>query len=112
MKNNLKIIIVNSILIIFFLISNTFSKEQFSFDITEIEVSDNGNKFKGLKRGSATSDNGLMIEADIFEYDKLTNILNAYGNVKINDLINDYIILAEYISYIKNKEIFSILPNI
>jgi len=105
MKNNLKKIIVNSILIIFFLISNTYSKEQFSFDITEIEVSDNGNKFKGLKRGFATSDNGLIIEADIFEYDKLTNILNAYGNVKINDLTNDYVIFAENISYIKNNEI-------
>ena len=105
MKNNLKKIIVNSILIIFFLISNTNSKEQFSFDITEIEVSDNGNKFKGLKRGFATSDNGLIIEADIFEYDKLTNILNAFGNVKINDLTNDYVIFAENISYIKNNEI-------
>ena len=105
MKNNLKIIIINAVLIIFFLISNTYSIEQFTFDITEIEISDNGNKFKGLKRGYATSDNGLKIEADIFEYDKLTNILNAYGNVKINDLINDYIIFAENISYIKNNEI-------
>ena len=104
MKNNLKITIINAILIIFFLISNTYSIEQFNFDITEIEITDNGNKFKGLKRGSATSDSGLKIEADTFEYDKITNILNAYGDVKINDPINDYILFTNDITYIKNKE--------
>jgi len=104
MRNNFKIAIIKTLLIIFFLISNTYSIEQFNFDITEIEISDNGNKFKGLKRGSATSDNGLIIEADIFEYDKLTNILNAYGKVEINDLVNNYVIFADNITYIKNKE--------
>ena len=104
MKNNFKITIIKTLFIIFFLISNTYSIEQFSFDITEIEISDNGNKFKGLKRGSATSDNGLIIEADIFEYDKLTNILNAYGTVEINDLVNNYVIFSDNITYIKDKE--------
>ena len=104
MRNNFKIAIIKTLLIIFFFISNAYSIEQFSFDITEIEISDNGNKFKGLKRGSATSDNGLIIEADIFEYDKLTNILNAYGTVEINDLVNNYVIFTDNITYIKDKE--------
>ena len=104
MRNNFKITIIKTLLIIIFLISNTYSIEEFNFDITEIEISDNGNKFKGLKRGSATSDNGLIIEADIFEYDKLTNILNAYGTVEINDLVNNYVIFTDNITYIKDKE--------
>jgi len=104
MRNNFKIILVKTLIIIFFLISTANTIEQFNFDITEIEITDNGNQFKGLKRGSATSDNGLIIEADIFEYNKLTNILNAYGKVEINDLINNYIIFADNITYIKNKE--------
>src|SRR6056300_962199 len=76
MRNNFKIILVKNLIIIFFLISTANTIEQFNFDITEIELTDNGNQFKGLKRGSATSDNGLIIEADIFEYNKLTNILS------------------------------------
>lgn len=104
MRNNFKIILVKTLIIIFFLISTANTIEQFNFDITEIEITDNGNQFKGLKRGTATSDNGLIIEADIFEYNKLTNILNAYGKVEINDLINNYIIFADNITYIKNKE--------
>ena len=104
MRNNFKITIIKTLLIIIFLISNTYSIEEFNFDITEIEISDNGNKFKGLKRGSATSDNGLIIEADIFEYDKLTNILNAYGTVEITDLVNNYVIFTDNITYIKDKE--------
>ena len=105
MKNNLKIIILNSIIIFFFLLTKAYTIESFNFDITEIEVTNNGNKFKGLKRGTATSDNGLIINADIFEYDKITNILNAYGNVEILDPINNYNIYTNYITYIKNKEI-------
>ena len=105
MKNNSRIIILKTILIFFFLIAETYAIEEFNFDVTEIEVTDNGNKFKGLKRGLATSNDGLIIEADIFEYDKITNILNAYGNVEIKDPINDYNIFSNYITYVKNKEL-------
>jgi len=105
MKNNSRIIILKTILILFFLIAETYAIEEFNFDVTEIEVTDNGNKFKGLKRGLATSYDGLIIEADIFEYDKITNILNAYGNVEIKDPVNDYNIFSNDITYEKNKEL-------
>ena len=80
------------------------SKEPFNFDITEIEITNNGNIFKGLKRGTASSDSGLIIEADRFEYNKSTNILNAFGNVEINDQINDYKVFANDITYLKTIE--------
>ena len=103
MKNKIKHLII--ILIVNFLtIINASSNEPFNFDVTEMEIIDNGNIVKGYKGGTATTDNGLKIKADSFEYNKISNILNAFGNVKITDEINDYIILSEKITYIKDKE--------
>ena len=102
MINKLKKIIF--IILIFY--SNTLlGQEQFNFDVTEIEIKENGNKFFGLKRGTITSDNGIEIEADTFIYDKILNILDAKGNVKIIDELNDYIIFSNEITYFKNDEI-------
>ena len=84
MKNKFSYLIFN-ILIIFFTFLSVSAKEQFNFDITEIEIKENGNKFLGKKRGFITSNDGLEIEANEFEYDKLENILYASGNIKILD---------------------------
>jgi len=108
MKNNFKKILLNITIIIFSLIPKTYAIEQFTFDVTELEILDKGNKFKGLKRGTIISDNGIIIKSDFFEYDKLNNILTATGNVEINDTQNDYLIFSNNIVYTKNKEtIFS-----
>ena len=45
-----------------------------------------------------------MITANKFEYDKNLNILNVTGNVKINDVINDYVIFSEKATYNKKQE--------
>ena len=95
------------ITIIFLLFQGTFlnANEEFNFDITELEITNDGNFFKGLKRGVASTNNGnLTITADTFEYDKITNILKANGNVLISDLIKDYLIQTEHIIYFKNDE--------
>ena len=102
MKNNIYILI----LLIFF---NTYSSwiyagEQFNFDVTEIEIFEKGNKFKGTKRGTITTDNGVVLDADTFEYNKTTNVLNAKGNVILKDLNNDIVILSNDITYNKAKE--------
>tara|TARA_A100001015_G_scaffold220376_1_gene247995 strand:- start:37 stop:681 length:645 start_codon:yes stop_codon:yes gene_type:complete len=102
MINKLKKIIF--IILIFY--SNTLlGQEQFNFDVTEIEIKENGNKFFGLKRGTITSDDGIEIEADTFVYDKILNILDAKGNVKVIDELNDYTIFSNKITYFKNDEI-------
>ena len=50
------------------------ANEQFNFDVTEIEISENGNVIKGLKRGTITSkDDGFEIQSDTFEYNKILN---------------------------------------
>ena len=57
---------------------NAFGQDQFNFDITEVEILESGNIYKGYKRGTITTDNGLSINADRFIYDKTLNILNTY----------------------------------
>ena len=76
--------------LIFFLIvagfNISFASEEFNFDVTEVEITEDGNKFKGSKKGTATTQDGLIITADNFEYDKILNILYSYNNVKFDDV--------------------------
>ncbi len=81
------------------------AQDQFNFDVTEIEIKENGNKFFGLKRGTITTDSGLVINADRFIYDKILNTLDAQGNVKIIDKFNNHTIYTNKITYLKNDEI-------
>jgi LPS-assembly protein len=101
MKNN----ILTFIVLIIFLFNHAHSQEIFNFDVTEVEILDNGNTFKGLKRGIASTEDGIFIEADNFKYEKLKNILYANGNVIIDDTLNKTKIFTEDITYFKNEEI-------
>ena len=104
MRNNIFCIL----LIIFFNIlvhSKVNSADQFNFNITEIEIQDNGNIYKGLKRGTITTNDGITINADKFNYNKSLNILNAKGNVQIEDSVNKYKIFSNEITYLRNENI-------
>ena len=68
------------------------SSEQFNFDVTNIEILENGNLFKGTNKGIVTTNDGIQITADNFEYNKISNVLNASGNVILRDDIKNYII--------------------
>ena len=98
MKNR---ILIKLTIIFFFniFVLNFANSEQFSFDVTEIEILDNGNLFKGLKRGIVKTDTGININADTFIYNKLTNILTAEGIVKIEDTANNYVIYSNKATY-------------
>ncbi len=102
MLNKFKILIF---IIFIFQFNILLAQDQFNFDVTEIEIKENGNKFFGLKRGKITTDSGLVINADKFIYDKILNILDAHGNVKIIDKLNNYTIYTNKITYLKNDEI-------
>ena len=98
------------IFIIFFFIflngTSLNSKEEFNFEVTEIEILDEGNFFRGFKRGNIkTIDGNLTITADTFEYDKIKNILTAEGSVILKDTIKNYLIESDYITYFKSNEI-------
>ena len=103
MKNKFKILII-ALKIYLLICSGALSNEQFNFDITEIEISEDGNNFKGLKRGIVTTNDGLLIEADEFEYNKISNILVGKENVKIFDKMNNFTIFTDNIKYLKNEE--------
>jgi len=95
--------------IIFLIGTSLNSKEEFTFEVPEIEILNEGNLFKALNRGDATTNDGnITITADTFEYDKTKNILIAKGNVILKDEIKKYLIESNYIIYYKNEEkIFS-----
>ena len=101
MKNNFLKLIFISFLCLF--VVEAHSQDQFNFDVTEIQIKENGNKFIGKKRGTIKSSDGIVIDADEFEYDKKLNILKAIGKVQIKDNINDYIIFTDKITYKKNE---------
>ena len=89
MQNNLIKFI--SILVINFLIfQNITANEQFNFEISEIEILEDGSKIQGIKRGKITANDGVTIESDNFIYDKTQNILEASGNIVIKDQVNNY----------------------
>ena len=90
---------------------NVNGAEVFNFDVTEIEILEGGNKFIGKKGGIVTTEEGTIIKAKNFEYDKLKNILIAIGDVEIDDKKEDVIIYSEKITYFKNKEIILTQEN-
>ena len=103
MKNKMKIFFYVLCFHIF-IFNNLLANEKFNFDITEIEITENGNKFIGKKRGIITTDNGIELNANQFEYDKLKNILFAKGNVILKDTTNMSVIYTDNIIYYKNSE--------
>ena len=107
MKN--KRLIFFLLFFIFLNVTSLNSKEEFTFDVAEIEILKEGNFFRGLKRGNATTiDGNLTITADTFEYDKTKSILTAQGDVVLKDKIKNYLIKSNYITYFKaDEKIFS-----
>ena len=89
----------------FFNIINSHAVDDFNFKVTEIEISESGNVYKGINKGTVSSNNGIIINADEFEYRKNTNELKATGNVEVIDKSSNDQIFANSIIYFKNKEI-------
>jgi LPS-assembly protein len=108
MKNKLKSYI--SILFCFILLfKNAYANEPFIFDVSEIEILEEGNQINGYKGGTATSKDGSTITAENFFYNKLTNILETSGNVKYIDKIKNITITTDKAIYFKDQEkIFTI----
>ena len=103
--NTKKIYIIKIIFIFLLFFSNAKSSEQFQFDVTELEVIENGNIFKGLKRGTIYTNDGMVIQADEFVYNKLTNIVIAEGKVIFEDKVNKITISSDKATYKKKEEI-------
>ena len=68
---------INKFIYFFFLIfisilfqSNSYGNNQFNFDVTELEILENGNIIKGLKKGSIRTNDNIVITSDTFIYNK------------------------------------------
>ena len=100
----------NNLLILFFLISSICSaiaNDQFTFDVSKIEILENGKKIIGTNRGLITSNNGIIIEADNFEYNKKNNVLKLSGKVIVKNPLENYQIFSDKILYLKNEDVLS-----
>ena len=84
-------------------VESVFS-EEFIFEVSEIEIEDNGNIYKGNNRGKITTSNQVEIVSNNFIYLKKINRLEASGSVQLIDFKNDIIINAEKIYYLKDDE--------
>ena len=78
--------------------------EEFIFEISDLEITENGNIYKGNNRGTIRTDSQLKLISDNFEYLKKINRLEANGNVQLFDLNNNITISAQKIFYLKNEE--------
>ncbi len=97
-----------TILLILILKINCYSlvlSDEFIFEVSDIEILENGNLYKGNNRGKIKTDKQIEILSDNFEYSKNANKLKSYGKVQLTDLKNNIIINAETIFYLKNDEI-------
>ena len=102
MKNNF--ILTFAIFITFFnLYTSTFADE-FNFNVTEIQIYEDGNLIKGVKGGTVTTENNIIIIADNFEYNKSTTLFKAIGNAKLIDQNENITIESNEVYYLKNKE--------
>ena len=106
MKNNILIVILFSVFLNLLFFFPTIADDQFDFDITNIEIKDNGNKIYGYNRGTVNTNSQIKFEADEFYFNKSKNILTAYGNVIINDLKDKSKIYTDKITYLKNDDKF------
>ena len=104
MRNKLKYFI----LIIYFIINlfnSSGAQDEFKFNITEIEIVENGNLVIGTKYGKAETNDGFIIVAENFVYNKSKNILNVSGNVEFLNTIDNFTIYSDKATYLKDEEI-------
>ena len=110
MKNKLIKLVILLHLILF--TKEISANEQFNFDVTEIEITENGNLIKGLKRGTITSkEDGLEIQSDTFEYNKILNLFIANGNVIVKDR-DGLKITSNHLEYNKKFEIITVKDKV
>ncbi len=94
-------------LLFFFLIFFNFLKvnsNELKFEASSIEIIDK-NRIVIAKDGvKIFAENEIEIDADKMRYDKEKNFLNASGNIKVKNKINNIEISSNNITYDRNKE--------
>ena len=78
--------------------------EEFIFEVSDLEITENGNVYRGNNRGTISTNDQLKLISNNFKYLKKINQLEANGNVQVFDLKNDITINAQQIFYLKDEE--------
>ena len=85
-----------------FALSNV-SGNEITFETEKIEILDNGNRVKSYQGIANSTDHGLTIEADNFDYNKIDSILVASQDAVA--LINEKNIIINANKFIYNKNL-------
>ena len=98
------------IIILLVLISNINSLcvangDEFTFKVTDLEILENNNIYKGNNRGKVITDTQVELISDNFIYLKKINRLETNGNVELTDIKSNIIINADKMFYLKSDEI-------
>ena len=80
------------------------NSDEFTFEVTDLEILENNTIFKGNNRGKVTTDTQVELISDNFIYLKKINRLESNGNVKLTDIRSNVIIKAEKMIYLKSEE--------
>ncbi len=104
MKSNFIYIFFICLLINLFNMQGISAKELFNFNVSEIEIKENGNIVKGYNGGEAFTNDGIYIKAQDFEYNKVSKTLISKGNVIFKDKNNNITMSADQILYLKTLE--------
>ena len=102
MKKKIKFLIL--ITYIFFINQINLSGDEFYFEGEEIQILDEGNRLVSKKGVKITTNDGLILEGEKFEYDKIKLELNLSENIIINDQRKNIIIKTNKIKYSKKSE--------
>ena len=86
------------------IIKSLNSEEIFNFNVTELEITNDGTVFTGSDGGEVYTNDGTSVTAENFEFNKITSLLVASNNAKLIDTSRDIVIYANKISYNKNDE--------
>jgi len=103
MKNK----IITILLVLIFSINslNVANGDEFTFEVTDLDILENNTIFKGNKRGKAITDTQVELESNNFIYLKKINRLESNGNVILTDIRGNIVINAEKMFYLKSEEI-------
>ena len=103
MKNRITIIF----LILIFNISplSFANSDEFTFEVTDLEILENNTVYKGNNRGKVVTDTQVELMSDNFIYLKKINRLETNGNVELTDIKSNITINADKMFYLKSEEI-------
>ena len=100
------------LLFLFVNLSNNIFADNFTFDVEEINILNNGNIINGSNGTARSIDKSLEIKADQLIYNKSLLILDATGSVFVKDFNNNFEIEADKLIYNENLSTLEATGNV